>query len=129
MRGMSMEPAYREGDQVLVRRGRTLEQGQVVVLEQPSGTGWRLPPLRQGAGAAAIATRSWLIKRVIAVAGDPVPRDQVPLLATFPETRVPPGKIVLLGDNQAVSLDSRRLGYFPTDRVLGVVARDLPRRG
>ncbi|MFK8843797.1 S26 family signal peptidase [Streptomyces sp. Ac-502] len=34
--------------------------------------------------------------------------------------RVPAGHLVLLGDNRESSLDSRRVGYFPTTRVLGI---------
>lgn len=68
-----------------------------------------------------------MIKRVAAVPGDPVPRDEVPALADVPEACVLPGKLVLLGDNPDVSYDSRRAGYFPAERVLGVVVRSLSR--
>jgi signal peptidase I len=108
VRGMSMEPTYRDGDRVLVRRGGALTPGQVVVLEESGG---------------------WLIKRVAAVPGDPVPRDRVPALAEVREDRVPEGKLVLLGDNQDVSMDSREVGYFPVERVLGAVSRVLPPPG
>ncbi|MEV6653453.1 S26 family signal peptidase [Streptomyces sp. NPDC051219] len=39
---------------------------------------------------------------------------------------MPRGSLVLLGDHHAVSFDSRRVGYFPADRVLGTVLRRLP---
>lgn len=38
-----------------------------------------------------------------------------------------PGCLVLLGDNAAASVDSRRLGFFPLGDVFGVVMRPLPR--
>jgi signal peptidase I len=124
--GASMEPTYHDGDRVLVRRGLQLGVGQVVVVEQPEiGADWTSPALSATAGGTAVASGRWMIKRVAAVAGDPVPRDQVRALADVRESRVPPGELVLLGDNADVSYDSRRIGYFPADRVLGVVVRSL----
>jgi signal peptidase I len=126
VRGTSMEPAYHDGDRVIVRRGRTPRVGQVVVVERPDGTaGWRTRAVPPAGGARAVTDRHWFIKRVVAVPGDRVPRDEVPALADLPEDRVPAGKVVLLGDNQEVSLDSRRLGYFPAERVLGTVLWSL----
>lgn len=122
--GLSMEPTFRDGDWVLVRRGCDPVTGQVVVVEHPPLTDLRLPN-----GGSTIVTvvpeNRWLVKRVAAVPGDPVPRDRIPALAEVPENRVPPGKLILLGDNQLASFDSRRLGYFSSDKVLGVVVRQL----
>jgi signal peptidase I len=127
VRGVSMTPTYYDGDRVLVRRGGELVAGQVVVVERPhAGAHWASLPLRSTA-ARALAGREWMIKRVVAVQGDPVPRKQVPALAGVLEDNVPPGKLVLLGDNPDVSYDSRRIGYFPAERVLGVVLRPLSR--
>ncbi|MFF5105750.1 S26 family signal peptidase [Streptomyces sp. NPDC000134] len=133
VRGASMEPAYHEGDRVLVCRHPTPLPGQVVVVERPGtgpvpGSGWHRPPVPRTARTSTITERQWLIKRVAAVPGDPVPRDRVAALAEVPETRVPAGSLVLLGDNQEVSFDSRQVGYFPTERVLGTVLCPLPRR-
>ncbi|MFE3554817.1 S26 family signal peptidase, partial [Streptomyces sp. NPDC059193] len=114
VRGPSMEPAYRDGDRVLVRRGGRPGNGEVVVAEHP--------------GAARRGESGLLIKRVAAVPGDRIPRVGVPALARAPGSRVPDGRLVLLGDNRPVSLDSRELGYFPADRVLGRVLRQLPAR-
>ncbi|MEU5427845.1 S26 family signal peptidase [Streptomyces olivoreticuli] len=117
VRGASMAPAFQDGDRVLVRRGPPPAVGHVVVAERPARGGmWPGGPVRS---AADVRGRQWLIKRVEAVPGDRVPR----ALASVPQERVPPGKLVLLGDNRAVSVDSRELGYFPADRVLGVVLR------
>lgn len=110
VRGTSMAPAYRDGDRVLVRRDRPPVTGQVVVVADLPPAGPQMAP-------------AWLIKRVAAVPGDPVPRDLAPVLAHVPEDLVPPGKLVLLGDNQNVSRDSRHMGYFPADAVLGAVLR------
>ena len=50
------------------------------------------------------------------------------LAAADPAETVPPGKLVVLGDNAARSFDSRQIGYIPADRLLGVVRRPLARR-
>lgn len=121
VRGPSMEPTYRDGDRVLVRRGPPARHGQVVVVERfRHGTPGGRPPLRG---------TDWIIKRVAACPGDPVPRSAVPALADRPEDRVPAGKLVLLGDNGAASIDSRQLGYFPRERTLGTVVRVLDSPG
>ncbi|MET9295509.1 S26 family signal peptidase [Streptomyces sp. NPDC003077] len=167
VRGRSMEPGFRDGDRVLVRRRGRPRAGQVVVVENttatvvegdvvpdgdvvregdvvpegdvavgdipaadgtpaaggipPAGKGGAPPPLPSLAGPGAVSARRWIIKRVAAAPGDPVPRASVPALATAPEERVPPGRLVLLGDNPGASLDSRQYGYFPIARVLGTV--------
>lgn len=120
VRGESMAPAFRDGDRVLVRRyGRRPAVGEVVVAERPAAGGtWPRPPVAAADGAAAVQGRVWLIKRVAAVPGD-----RIRFRGTAGAERVPPGRLVLLGDNRAVSHDSRHLGYFPADRVLGRVLR------
>ncbi len=127
VRGTSMEPTYHDGDRVLVLRGSALSPGQVVVAEQPAALtgGWHRQPVSSRTDARS---RRWLIKRLAAVPGDPIPRHDAPALARRQEDRVPPGMVVLLGDNRDMSLDSQAIGYFPVDRVLGIVLRALPRR-
>jgi signal peptidase I len=111
--GRSMAPAYCDGDRVLVRRTSVsgIQCGQVVVFLRPD------PDRRE--------PRRWMIKRVAALPGDPVPRHTVPALAGRTEVVVPPDLLVLLGDNAAASYDSRQVGYFPADRLLGVAVRRL----
>ncbi|MFI9593176.1 S26 family signal peptidase [Nonomuraea sp. NPDC052265] len=119
--GASMLPTYRTGDRVLVRRttGARVGRGQVVVLQTvPPGGEWRTGPLPRP-GAAM-----WFIKRAVAVPGDPVPAEVAARVGASPGDAVPAGRLVVLGDGP-VSEDSRRWGYVPFDRVLGVVVRAL----
>jgi signal peptidase I len=117
--GESMAPTLRHGDRVLVRRlsGHRVRPGQVVVLEGPALDALRLPV--RGPAPPPLGT---LVKRVVAVAGDPVP-PHVP--APGESGRVPAGKLVVLGDNTAASVDSRTVGFFAAGTVTGVVLRRL----
>ncbi|MGW2742480.1 S26 family signal peptidase [Streptomyces sp. NPDC001450] len=119
--GHSMLPTYRPGDRVLVRRGTVPERGGVVVVEQPSTErrAWDLPAAGLGSRQRPIAERPWLVKRVVAAEGDTWSTE------TGAIDRVPPGHLLLLGDNASVSFDSRQMGPFPVDRVLGAVWRRL----
>ena len=104
--GASMVPTFNPGDAVLtVRRAvrPTVRRGDVVVCTRPAG----LP-----------GPDSYLIKRVIAIAGDPMPEH-------LGET-VAPGRVYVRGDGDR-SLDSRVFGAIPLDHVIGhVVARLSP---
>jgi signal peptidase I len=122
--GTSMRPALEPGDRVLVRRCRLdqVRRGQVVVVQRPderAGWGEHAPVDRRLDG------RGWYIKRAAAVPGDPLPAVVRGAVGTA-EATVPTGKLVVLGDASR-SDDSRRWGYVPADRVLGVVARPLTR--
>jgi signal peptidase I len=121
-----MSPTYEPGDRVLVRRlaaGR-LRRDDVVVVERPDDeAGWRdLPPFD-----GRIDGRTWNIKRVVALPGDPVPVVVLDAVAGLP-VRVPPDSLVLLGDHR-VSADSRYWGFYPADRLLGTVVGRSRRRG
>lgn len=120
--GDSMMPALAPGDRVLVRRTRAgqVRRGQIAVVEMPGPDGrWSVrhadPP----------AATPWMIKRIAAVPGDPRPDTWLPAAARPQAAVVPPGQLVVLGDNAAWSQDSRQLGYFPGDRLLGVVVHRL----
>ncbi|MET7331981.1 S26 family signal peptidase [Nonomuraea sp. NPDC005650] len=110
--GLSMTPTLYDGDRVLVRRTplKRVVPGMIVVIPMPSPRLAGDPP--------------WLVKRVAAVPGDSAPRDRFPALPAEHET-VPPGRLVLLSDNGAARLDSRRMGYFNGEALLGVVVRKL----
>ncbi|MEU6881924.1 S26 family signal peptidase [Streptomyces sp. NPDC046712] len=101
--GSSMAPTYRDGDRLLVRRRAPVRPGDAVVFRNP---------------VAALDTDvRWLVKRVTAMPGAPVPPDVRPAVDT---TRVPPGCLVVRGDG-ARTQDSRHFGYVPLASVLGVV--------
>jgi signal peptidase I len=104
--GPSMLPTLPPGRRVLARRhrGGGVRVREVVVIERPPD-----------GGTWAECDRRWMIKRVAAVAGDPVPE-----VVGVPGS-VPAGFIVVLGDGQS-SYDSRHFGLYPVERVLGVVS-------
>jgi signal peptidase I len=110
--GGSMEPTLAAGDRVLARRGRRVSRGAIVVIEPPPG-----------AVDPADVTGQFMVKRVLAVPGDPVPREDVPALAGVVSDRVPPGRLVVIGDNAMRSHDSRVIGYFEVRAVRGTVLR------
>lgn len=120
--GQSMQPTLNDGDVVLVRRARRHRPrpGQIVVAEVPPAPHrWDLllPASRQVAG------RSWMVKRVTALAGRQVPAPMEPGPAGY---GLPPDTVFLMGDNPA-SRDSRHFGPCPADRLLGVVVCILHR--
>jgi len=106
--GASMLPAYRHGDLLVVRRVplRAIHLGDVVVLDAGEHDRHQVSVAR------------WIIKRVAAVPGGVVGSG---ILPGGQGAVVPPGQLVLLGDNPAQSVDSRQLGYFPASRTIGRV--------
>lgn len=129
--GGSMSPTYTDGEKLLVRRGRP-RVGDVVVFRHP----WLAQTPRtatnnrtETAAANSAAGRpdvEWMVKRVVAVPADPVPRDfRQAVAALDPETTVPSGCLLVRGDNPR-SLDSRHFGYVSTADVLGVAVRRRP---
>ncbi|WP_182906064.1 S26 family signal peptidase [Microbispora sp. H13382] len=118
--GESMKPGLRPGDRVLVRRlrpgvpgglGRRVRRGDIVVIA-------RVGP---GEGFTLDGGTNLVIKRAAAVAGDPMPPD----FETLGVARVPPGRLLVLGDNPSRSTDSRQWGLLPESRITGVVLRRL----
>lgn len=110
--GPSMQPGLRSGDRLLIRRvpADRLAAGDVVLVERPAANSWL---------AADAPVERWVVKRVAALPGDPVPPGSLPVPPP-PDGRVPRGLFVLLGDNPADSVDSRLLGFCPAERILGV---------
>lgn len=130
--GNSMMSTLHHGDRLLLTGNyESMQRGDIVVIRCTDGEP--------------------LIKRVIAVGGDRLLIDgetgEVHLngelldepyvggqktepYAFAIETVIPDGHIFVMGDNRGGSLDSRLLGTFPLEQVMGkVVFRLLPRPG
>ncbi|GAA1666949.1 hypothetical protein GCM10009830_10830 [Glycomyces endophyticus] len=103
--GASMEPALKDGDEVLAKRTRRIATGDVVVVGAPDpDLGW---------AEVRRLKAPWWIKRVAAGPGE------VPPGAAEP---VPAGHYYLLGDNPAGE-DSRRHGPCPEQMIFGTMVR------
>ncbi|MEV0489537.1 S26 family signal peptidase [Streptomyces atratus] len=117
--GQSMAPALTPGQVVIAHRVGPggLRTGDVVVLVKPECPGdWWWPAVGGPVGEGA-----WLLKRLAALPGDPVPP---PVSTSLGVTGVvPEGVAVVLGDNTAASVDSRDFGFVPVDRVIARVPR------
>ncbi len=119
----SMEPTLVEGDRVLVNRltyhFRSPERGDVIVFH---------PPVSEGSDP--------FIKRVVAVGGDTVSvhdgalwvdgvaqdepyLKELPILDEYPETKIAPGHIFVMGDNRNNSGDSREFGQVSEEEIIG----------
>ena len=102
-KGKSMEPTLTEGDVLLVVRDTTPEPGEMFLIKKDN---------------------MWMVKRVIAVAGETVPADICPnpywTDAPAPAT-VPEGYVFVAGDNRENSQDSRKeyFGLVPVDSFWG----------
>ncbi|WP_331767265.1 S26 family signal peptidase [Embleya sp. NBC_00896] len=110
--GSSMAPTFVDGERLLVRRTRRVRRGDAVVFRNPTQFDGGDPDL------------SWMVKRVAAMPGDPVPAEVRDRVGAGSGTRVPPNSLVLRGD-AARTQDSRHFGYVPTSTLLGVVVGRL----
>jgi len=124
----SMNPALKPGDRVLVSklsyRLHDINRGDIVVFKRP-------PHIQ-----AAPEVHD-LVKRVIGLPGDTVEARSGHVLVNgrelkepyvkgqttddFAATRIPAGKYWVMGDNRAVSEDSRFFGPIPDNLVVGRV--------
>lgn len=103
--GPSMEPTYQSGDRLLMTTAYWLfgdvQKGDVVVIVRPNG--------------------DLLIKRVVALADEPIPEKYWTPLVYMMDGRVPEGHIFVVGDNIERSEDSRQLGAIPLSYVQGKI--------
>lgn len=112
--GTSMEPTFRDGDAVVMKRASELRSGQVTVFPMPSSWAF-LNPDEEG---------QTLVKRVWAVPGDKfefdgkrftVNGEAVGTLPVYPcpiqrfSVILGPNEAFVVGDNAGISLDSRRI--------------------
>ncbi|NUS15090.1 MAG: S26 family signal peptidase [Streptomyces sp.] len=108
--GESMVPTMLPGDRLLaVRLPRLARRGRCVILREEVPT-----PERE----------MMVVKRLMAMGGDPVP----PGVRRFPGdgggNRVPPGKVVVFGDGTH-STDSRQYGFVAESKIAAVVVTKL----
>jgi len=120
--GPSMAPTLADGERVLARRTRPgrARAGQLVLLA---------PAAAPGAVRPGDPGRLWHVKRLLAAPGETVPADLAALPALGGRPTVPPGHLLVLGDNPAESYDSRQEGFIAESRIRGVVLGRGPRRG
>ncbi len=113
VRGQSMAPTLADGQRLLARRsrGRPCAVGELAVFRLTDAQ------LRRD-GSEELPLR---IKRVAAVAGEPLPEWlRASPLGASPDGRVPAGHVVVMGDNPR-SEDSRHLGFIPQRAILAVI--------
>ncbi|ANZ38957.1 hypothetical protein BBK82_25695 [Lentzea guizhouensis] len=102
VRGDSMMPALRPDARVLARLGGRYRTGSVVVFRRET------------------EFVDLMVKRVAARAGEPVPADCLAAVGATGDTVVPPGHLLVRGDNPGSS-DSRTFGYVRESAVVGTV--------
>lgn len=129
---LSMFPTFEVGDQLAVekvtKRIRPFNRNEVVVFNPPQR-------FREIVGDSSRKAKEALIKRIVAVEGDKVEVkggklfvndvEQVePFTAEdaeyeFGPVVVPPGDVLVLGDNRNHSLDGHIWGFLPKENVIG----------
>lgn len=133
---LSMYPTFDVGDQLAVekvtKRIKPLYRNEVVVFMPPPAF---QEIMENQYGADSSKRREALIKRIVAIEGDKVevkrgklfvngePQDE-PFTAEdaqyqFGPVIVPPGNVLVLGDNRNHSLDGHIWGFLPKDNIIG----------
>lgn len=105
--GQSMLPAFDDGQKLLARRASRVPATGTIVVVRPFGDA------------------QLVVKRVAATAGEPVPPEVAEQAGLPPGDVVPPGSLVVLGDNAGASIDSRVWGLLPESSVVAVVVRKM----
>lgn len=120
--GESMLPSYHDGQLVLVRRlgllGRAPHRGDVVVVAKSGDYIIKRLAYLPGDTIRGWQARSfWRVREFFDVSPDP---------AGGLTLKVPPGNYVVLGDNRAVSDDSRSFGPVRAPDILGTAVNAPP---
>lgn len=133
---LSMYPTFDVGDQLAVEKVtkqiKPLYRNEVVVFNPPQ---MFRDIVEQQYGGDSSKSKEALIKRVVAIAGDKVevkfgklfvnnepqeePFTAESALYTFGPVVVPPGNVLVLGDNRNHSLDGHIWGFLPQENVIG----------
>lgn len=130
---LSMYPTFEVGDQLAVekvtKRLRPFNRKEVVVFNPPES-------FREFVGESSRKAKEALIKRIVAIEGDKVEvknggklfvndvQQEEPFTAEdagyeFGPVLVPPGEVLVLGDNRNHSLDGHIWGFLPAENVIG----------
>ena len=120
VKGHSMEPSLWDGDRLVVDRVFSdLQSGQVVVLRYPRNP--RVDFVKRIVGVAG--DRVYLRQGHLYVNGEMVDSEWTCIedLDSTVEVTVPDGHYFVLGDNRAVSCDSREFGLVAEELVKGRV--------
>jgi signal peptidase I len=132
---LSMYPTFDVGDQLAVekvtKRLKPFYRNEVVVFNPPQA----FRDIVQGQSGDKGRAREALIKRIVAVEGDRVQVTKGRLYINgemqdeaftaedaeyqFGPVLVPPGNVLVLGDNRNHSLDGHIWGFLPTENVIG----------
>jgi signal peptidase I len=126
----SMSPTMRRGDWIAVRklhgRERSVARSEIVLFRLPVGS----TTLAVKRVVAIGGDRLRITKRSVVVNGRAVPISGTPALALQPGDtprpvprveRVPRGSVFVVGDDAAVSVDSRSFGPVPKSQIVGRV--------
>jgi signal peptidase I len=120
VRGESMLPTYRDGQLVLVNKVRALNgplnRGDVVLVEH--GNDVLIKRVAFLPGDEIPPRDTWMFRRVLEFFDVLPPTPNGP---PFSRLKVPPGFLVVLGDNRRVSEDSRAFGPVKENEVIGRV--------
>mmetsp|Transcript_23860 Transcript_23860/g.27492 ORF Transcript_23860/g.27492 Transcript_23860/m.27492 type:complete len:371 (+) Transcript_23860:33-1145(+) len=134
---LSMFPTFDVGDQLAVekvmKRIRPFNRNEVVVFNPPQN--FRDIMNRNSGSGVDKKAKEALIKRIVAVEGDTVQvknrklfingvAQEEPFTAEAPDydfgpVVVPPGDLLVLGDNRNHSLDGHIWGFLPKENVIG----------
>lgn len=133
---LSMYPTFDVGDQLAVekvtKRIRPFNRNEVVVFNPPESF---REIMSSNYGVETKKSKEALIKRIVAIEGDEVKVRNGKLLVNnvkqdepftaedaayeFGPVLVPPGKVLVLGDNRNHSLDGHIWGFLPKENVIG----------
>lgn len=120
----SMEPTVGQGSTVLVSRWQPAADstgtGQLVVFRSPDD-GHSVLKRVVAVGGQTVAIRDGVLYVDDVVVREPYVDPRQVDGTFFGSMRVPVGHVFVLGDNRAVSVDSRDFGAVPVDSIIGSV--------
>jgi signal peptidase I len=122
----SMEPTLRRGDEVLVRKFGLgdLRRGDLVTFAGPPDGELALKRII-GLPGDVVAVRDGVLSVNDVVVPEPYVDPRSVDAVYYGPVHVPPGRVLLMGDNRENSIDSRTYGPVSTDALRGTVLTTL----